>query len=1031
MNIERARQLFHDPPIEARPAPFWFWNDRLRPERLVEQLDRLLDAGMGGVVMHARSGLDPDEYLDERWFAAVDAVLARAAQRGAFAWIYDELGWPSGTAGGRIPRAHPEFRMRHLRMEDIVVDGGAFEPDWADDDVVAAFHVTRTDPNRGRQRRHDGGLLLLADRIRCEPIELPVRFEEWPGERLLIFHTVCRQGAADYFNPAATAAFLTSTHQEYFRRYGPYFGATIRHAFMDEAGMFAGPAELPWAAGYEEEFQTRRGYALAPQLPALFFDTPGHETVRYDFWSLCAEKFRDGFAKPMDAWCREHGIAYSGHYVFEATLKEAVRQLGATMPLYEYQGLPGIDILGNDFYTRRFEQEAYAYYVVTIKQAASVVRQLGKPGLMSESYGVSGPAMGPEALQAATNFQFALGVTFICHHAAYYSIRGQRKRDCPGFFDWRQPYWRFFPKHLDAIARTGWLLSQGNPVCRTLLVHPASSMQAAYRQFRTHEEYKAENYLYDADLPFEVIDKHFTLMSSTLMDAHIDHDYGDEELLAKYGAVENARLRLGRGAYDVVVLPPMLNLRSSTLRLLQEFARCDGVILQAGAAPRLIDGRPAEEAAQFLRRSARPVMEGMEWFKYGRLVEELVALGARTVDVESDQPESLCNLKVQHRTWGESDIFFLANISRESIRAKVSLDVSTSGHIEEWDTSSGVARSLAPCTKGEPAALDLEWAPGQAHVLVTAPGETMAAVRDIPHVSRRLRPEWQGRRAQPNVLVLDVCRYRRRRTWSRKTAIWQAGEVLRKWIRKTGKPARFAAQYAFHVSETDPPAGPIELAVELGAGTEIRLNEESVPLHVTGDLLDPAIVRIPLPGVRPGANELDISAEYADAGDFCCPWILGDFRVATADNVTFVVEAPLEKVAIGAWPALGMPFYAGSVIYTAEIDLNEQDLREGVTLDMSGLKGAAEVKVNDQVVDQILWPPYQCDVTGAARAGVNRIEIETANTLRNLLGPHYEPREETMTGFSEESYRGLPCQPKRFLDYGLVRAPEILIGAPR
>ena len=83
------------------------------------------------------------------------------------------------------------------------------------------------------------------------------------------------------------------------------------------------------------------------------------------------------------------------------------------MPLYEYQGLPGIDILGNDFYSERFELEAYSKYVVNIKQAASVVHQLGKDGLMSESHGVGGRAMGPEAMHTVDNFQMALGVTKI------------------------------------------------------------------------------------------------------------------------------------------------------------------------------------------------------------------------------------------------------------------------------------------------------------------------------------------------------------------------------------------------------------------------------------------------------------------------------------------------------------------------------------------------------------------------------------------------------------------------------------------
>ena len=74
MDLPELKALFEYPPMDARPAPFWFWNDHLEPQRLVEQLDRLLEAGAGGAVMHARGGLPPEEYLDERWFAAIEAV---------------------------------------------------------------------------------------------------------------------------------------------------------------------------------------------------------------------------------------------------------------------------------------------------------------------------------------------------------------------------------------------------------------------------------------------------------------------------------------------------------------------------------------------------------------------------------------------------------------------------------------------------------------------------------------------------------------------------------------------------------------------------------------------------------------------------------------------------------------------------------------------------------------------------------------------------------------------------------------------
>ncbi|MBI4556688.1 MAG: hypothetical protein HY706_03825, partial [Candidatus Hydrogenedentes bacterium] len=167
--MEDCKSLFKNPPMGCRPAPFWFWNDRLDSARVVEQFDRLIDAGMGGAVLHARHGLDPKEYLDERWFAAVEAVVKRAKERSVYVWLYDELNWPSGTAGGRIPREHPEFRMLHLRLFDTVLEQSE-DLETLPGNFIAAFVVTRTDPCHGFQRRHDGSVVLLPDRISCTKV---------------------------------------------------------------------------------------------------------------------------------------------------------------------------------------------------------------------------------------------------------------------------------------------------------------------------------------------------------------------------------------------------------------------------------------------------------------------------------------------------------------------------------------------------------------------------------------------------------------------------------------------------------------------------------------------------------------------------------------------------------------------------------------------------------------------------------------------------------------------------------------------
>ena len=67
----------------------------------------------------------------------------------------------------------------------------------------------------------------------------------------------------------------------------------------------------------------------------------------------------------------------------------------------------------------------------TAKQAQSIVRQMGKNGMLSELYGVIGWDGDFREHKLHGDWQAALGVTQRVHHLAWFSMRGYRKRDYP------------------------------------------------------------------------------------------------------------------------------------------------------------------------------------------------------------------------------------------------------------------------------------------------------------------------------------------------------------------------------------------------------------------------------------------------------------------------------------------------------------------------------------------------------------------------------------------------------------------------
>lgn len=112
MNFSQLKNILKVEHKEYQNIPFWSWNSTIEEEELVKQIVDMKSVGIGGFIMHARSGLSI-EYLGEKWFSCIDACLKKAKELDMEAWIYDENGWPSGFVGGKLLE-NIDFRAQFL-----------------------------------------------------------------------------------------------------------------------------------------------------------------------------------------------------------------------------------------------------------------------------------------------------------------------------------------------------------------------------------------------------------------------------------------------------------------------------------------------------------------------------------------------------------------------------------------------------------------------------------------------------------------------------------------------------------------------------------------------------------------------------------------------------------------------------------------------------------------------------------------------------------------------------------------------------
>ena len=129
--------------------PFWSWNDKLEEAELRRQINNMKKLNMNGFFMHARAGLET-EYLSDEWFDAVNVCIDEAKKLGMEAWCYDENGWPSGFAAGRLLKDEKNF-ARYLKYE--------VREDFAEDafkvyKVTGSVYKLLTEPEEGLREYH-------------------------------------------------------------------------------------------------------------------------------------------------------------------------------------------------------------------------------------------------------------------------------------------------------------------------------------------------------------------------------------------------------------------------------------------------------------------------------------------------------------------------------------------------------------------------------------------------------------------------------------------------------------------------------------------------------------------------------------------------------------------------------------------------------------------------------------------------------------------------------------------------------------
>ena len=963
------QHLFQNPTAEYRATPFWAWNCKLEEEELLRQIDVFKEMGFGGFHMHSRSGL-ATEYLGEEFMHMVKACTEKAKREKMLSWLYDEDRWPSGAAGGYVTR-DKSMRSRFLlftqkEYESVHAEVGIREGKTY---LLATFDVILDDDGRllSYRRIEDG--------------------EAVTGEKWRVYVGTAEdspwyngQAYVDTLSPTAIRKFIDITYETYKDTVGEDFGSTVPAIFTDEpqfmrketADHAKGDEEikLPFTPDFPKTYEATYGEDIVSFLPELRWDKKeGYSRARYRYHDHVCERFVSAFVDQCGAWCKEHGIALTGHMMEEPTLTKQTHALGEAMRCYRGMEIPGVDMLCNEV------------EIGTVKQTQSAKHQFGRKGMLAELYGVTGWGFDFRGHKFQGDWLAALGVTVRVPHLSWASMKGMAKRDYPATFNYQIPWHKEYRVVEDHFARLATVLTRGTPAVKVGVIHPIESFWLLWGPKDTGASRRA-----DMEAAHEALYR-------CLLLGGMDFDYISESLLPELHRESASGLAVGEMCYDAVIVPAVITLRASTVKLLSAFKKRGGKVIFIGECPTHIDATLSDGARALYEASlhtSSPSEELLSLLEEERLVDLRQSDGTRTKDLVYQLREEM----------GEKYLF-IAHVKEPIDKGSAQL------RELRITLTGGYLPTLLDTATGEECAIDYEIASGRTFVTRLLGPYDSLLLRLSPQNEGVRRTAVQTRvptqvidfkkavryaREEENVLLLDLCewsedgeRFAPEEEILRVDAAIRArygyplasGAYEQPWVLPDTPAEHFPVLRFRFAAETETP---LTLAVE--EAEEVVFNGERIPLNFQGYFADKAIRRLPLPSSRMGENILTVKMSLTARKGLEACYLLGDFDVRL-EGCQKTITAPRKMLAFGNAAVYGMPFYGGNLSYEMDFTVPEGD----VDIRISHYAGAMlRLYLDGRDVGELIYAPYVKRIEGLS-AGKHTLTVKVYGTRQNTFAP--------------------------------------------
>lgn len=468
----QLKKDFSNPPNKYRPMPFWHLNGHLTTEGITKQITEAKDiAGFGGVTVlpvtagpqHPTGlpcpGMTP-AFLSDEYFARYIDMLTVSQKQGTEIILYDDVDFPSGSAGGRLLKEYPQYSRKFMAKDEFMVKGGTHlhkEYTLSNEAVLMAVSAMNTSTLE---------VVDLQPFYKENILDWNVPVGEW---RVMFFNCRYSVGGAhghivDYMQPEAVSKVMEMTYNEYDKRFSKYFGNVITKSFFDDVGFVH--MEETWTPAITEIFKEKYGKNPALYYPALYYDI-GIETqqARVAFYDIRSELMAEGYVKQVSEWSGKRHLQSMGHPPENYSPNSVVAH-GDILKYYRHVHIPLLDAI---FY--------YGRGLNGFKQVSSAADLYDRPVVGAELCGAF-----PADMDSLTLYRVALesmvrGVNFIVPHGMWYDTDPSKVR-IPPLIAPENPLLKDCLPHYNLFtARSCMMLQGGKRVCDIALLWPITAIQ--------------------------------------------------------------------------------------------------------------------------------------------------------------------------------------------------------------------------------------------------------------------------------------------------------------------------------------------------------------------------------------------------------------------------------------------------------------------------------------------------------------------------------------------------------------------------